>query len=283
VYPDRGDLDGRQERSCAVPEGRPDDDTLARLYRWPDPADPADPAGPADPATGVTGAARALVRANMIASLDGGTTLQGRSGGLGNAADEHLFALLRDLAEVILVGAGTVRAERYGGVRLTDERTERRVRWGLPATPPPIAVVTARGLDPQSPLFTDTVTPPIVITTPAGAREVPAGVQVITSATDRVDLAEALFVLRQNGFHRAHCEGGPSLLAALAGQGLLDELCLTISPLLLGAGSAPMLPAPLGDPVRWSLHGVHVVGDHLFTRYRRPAGEGTPERVGALG
>src|SRR5664279_2526488 len=67
VYPDRGDLDAPQERSSAVPEGRPDDDTLARLYRWPEPAEPADPA---DPAAGVTDAARAMVRACLLYTSD---------------------------------------------------------------------------------------------------------------------------------------------------------------------------------------------------------------------
>jgi len=218
----------------------------------------------------------------MIASLEGGTTLRGRSGGLGNPADERLFTLLRDLAEVILVGAGTVRAEQYGGVRLTEERAARRVRWGLPVAPPPIAVVTARGLDRASPLFTDTVTPPIVITTRAGAEQVPAGVQVITSATDRVDLSSALHTLRQNGFRRVHCEGGPSLLGALVAEDLLDELCLTISPLLLGTGSTPLLPAKLDEPAQWALHAVHVSGDHLFTGYGRRSVPGTPDRFGVL-
>jgi|GEM_PF-232386 len=280
VYPDRGDLDTPQERSVpaqaeeaqVVPwsPAQPDDDTLARWYRWPEPSD------------GDAGADRAVVRANMVASLDGGTTVHGRSGGLGNAADEHLFALLRDLANVVLVGAGTVRAERYGGIRLTEERAARRLRWGLSASPPPIAVVTSRGLDPQSPLFTDTVTPPIVITTPAGAGQVPPGVQVISSNSDQVDLAAALRTLRQNGFRHVHCEGGPALLATLVAEGLLDELCLTISPMLLGTGSAPMVPTRLGESVRWSLDGVHVVGDHLFTRYRWLAVPGTPDRTGAL-
>lgn len=189
---------------------------------------------------------------------------------------------MRDQAEVILVGAGTVRAEHYGGVRLTQERAARRVRWGLPAAPPPIAVVTARGLDPASPLFTDTVTPPIVITTRSGAELVPAGVRVIAPATDRVDLSSALHTLRQNGFHRVHCEGGPSLLGALVAEDLLDELCLTISPMLLGTGSTPLLPALLDEPARWALHGVHVSGDHLFTRYGRRAASDTPDRFGVL-
>jgi len=91
-----------------------------------------------------------------------------------------------------------------------------------------------------------------------------------------------LFTLRQNGFRHVHCEGGPTLLAALVAEGLLDELCLTISPVLLGTDSAPMVPTRLGERVRWSLDGVHVVGDHLFTRYRWLAVPGTPDGTGAL-
>ena len=216
----------------------------------------------------------------MIASLDGGTTVHGRSGGLGNAADEHLFALLRDLADVILVGAGTVRAERYGGIRL-DRGTGGTAAALGPARQSP---ADRRGHRPRagsaSPLFTDTVTPPIVITTPAGAGQVPAGVQVITSATDRVDLAAALRTLRQNGFRRVHCEGGPTLLAALVAEDLLDELCLTISPMLLGTGVDADGAGPARRAgVRWSLDGVHVGGDHLFTRYRRLAVPGTDRRT----
>ena len=121
---------GRRRRRRA--RGAPDDDTLAPLYRWPDRR-----------AQLARSSGRTWSRRWTAA-----TTVHGRSGGLGNAADEHLFALLRDLADVILVGAGTVRAEHYGGIRLTAERAARRLRWGLTAEPPPIAVVTARGLDP---------------------------------------------------------------------------------------------------------------------------------------
>jgi len=271
VHPDHGDPAAPQLRSTGAPDhdgvgptgllptGPQADDALARLYRWPD----------GDGAT--------VVRVNMIASLDGATTLDGRSGGLGNAADEYLFTLLRDLADVILVGSGTVRAERYGGIRLTPERADRRTRWGLSTAPPPIAVVTARGLDPGSPLFADTVTPPIVITTESGARRVPDGVAAIAVGAERVDLAAGLVALHRAGLGRVHCEGGPSLLASLAEDDLVDELCLTISPLLLGAGEAAMLPRRLTHPLRWSLQGAHVAGDHVFTRYRRdPARVATP-------
>lgn len=243
VLPDTTD-----QRLTALPTTA---DGMAGLYAWPERTD------------------RPLVRANMIASMDGGATVDGRSAGLGNAADTELFAVLRDLAEVILVGSGTVRAERYGGVRFDASRLARRLRWGGSEQPPPIAVVTGRGLDPDHPLFTDTVTPPIVITTRAAAGQVPTGATVIVAGDREVDPAIAIAELGAAGYSRIHCEGGPALLGALASADLLDECCLTISPMLLGTGAAPMLPVNLAEPVRWSLHSARIDGDHLFTRYLR--------------
>ncbi len=205
----------------------------------------------------------------MIMSLDGGSTVDGRTAALGNAADVHLFALLRDLAEVILVGSGTVKAERYGGIRYDSERANRRRRWGLPATPPPLAVVTNRGLDPRLPLFTDTVVPPIVVTTAEAAVTVPAGVPVIVTGDDTVDLPAALADLAGRGLRRISCEGGPGLLGSLTALGLIDEYCLTLAPMMVGAGALPPLPVPLASPIRWHLESARVDGDHLFTRYRR--------------
>src|SRR3954471_6070939 len=89
-----------------------DDDDLAAAYAWP---------------AGVAG--RAVRRANMVAPIDGGTAVDGTTAGLGSAADQRLFAVLRDLADVLLVGAGTIRAEGYGGIRLDAERLGRRRRW----------------------------------------------------------------------------------------------------------------------------------------------------------
>jgi riboflavin biosynthesis pyrimidine reductase len=245
---------------AALPTGPDTDDALAALYAWPEP----------DSWPGRAGTP--VVRANMIASLDGGATVDGRSAGLGNAADTRLFTLLRDLADVILVGSGTVRAERYGGIRLDADRRARRVRWGLSAEPPPIAVVTTRGLDPQLPLFTDTETPPIVVTTHEGARAVPEGARTITAGHDRVNLADAIGGLDAAGFRHIHCEGGPGLLGSLVAADLLDECCLTIAPLLLGSGAQPMLPVAIDNPARWQLVTARVDGHHLFTRYRRARG-----------
>lgn len=233
-----------------LPDGPGRDDELAALYAWPDAPGP-------------------IVRANMITSLDGGAALDGRSGGLGNEADQHLFAVLRDLADVILVGSGTVRAEQYAGVELDGERRDRRRRWGLPAGPPPIAVVTGRGLDPALPLFTDFETPPIVITPRVAVGRVPRAAEPLIAGDERVDLAVAVRTLADRGFRRIHCEGGPALFGQLVADDLLDECCLTVAPLLLGSTAARLLPTDLAEPARWVPAGVRVGGAHLFTRYRR--------------
>ena len=112
---------------------------------------------------------------------------------------------------------------------------------------------------------------PIVITTEHGARTVPDGVRVIVAGTDRIELAVAIDALAASGLRRIHCEGGPALLAALAAGGLLDEHCLTIAPLMLGSGAAPVLPMELSDPLAWHLLTATVSGSHLFTRYRKTA------------
>lgn len=242
----RADTPGVQR----LPDGPDRDAELAGLYAWPDGPGPT-------------------VRANMITSLDGGAALDGRSGGLGNEADRHLFAVLRDLADVILVGSGTVRAERYAGVELDDRRRARRRRWGLPTVPPPIAVVTGRGLDPELPLFTDFETAPIVITPRAAAGRVPAVAEPLLAGDDGVDLAAAIRGLADRGLRRIHCEGGPALLGQLIGADLLDECCLTLAPVLLGSGATRLLPIELGGPASWAPASVRIAGAHLFIRYHR--------------
>lgn len=237
------------------------DDRLATLYAWPDDL--------------VSGAAdRPVVRANMVAALDGGIGVDGRSGGLGNDADTRLFAVLRDLADVVLVGSGTVRAEEYAGIRLDGERAARRVRWGLPQEPPPIAVITNRGVDPDLPLFTDTRTPPIVVTTRSAAGKAPDGVDVIVAGEDEVDLPVAITALGERGLRRVHCEGGPRILGELVAADRLDELCLTLAPRMVGAGNGSLLGGiELDRPSGWALSGpeggIAVAEGAVFLHYRR--------------
>jgi riboflavin biosynthesis pyrimidine reductase len=236
----------------------------------------AAPLADADLATLYAYPARPVVRANMVSSVDGAATVSGRSGGLSSAADRHVFALLRTLADAILVGAATARAERYGPVRVRE--LWQHLRSGRSATPP-IAVVTRRlDLDLALPLFASA--PPhartIVITTelaPQSLRDKAAQhADVIVAGRETVDLKSALDALADLGHRHVLVEGGPHLLGQLAAAELLDELCLTVSPLLAGPGAGRIVASPSLDlpssPTR-PLSLAHVLEDDgfLLSRY----------------
>jgi riboflavin biosynthesis pyrimidine reductase len=251
-------------------ETTPTDAGLAGLYAYPRQAGPE---------------ARWL-RANMVMSLDGAASVRGRSGGLSGGADQQVFALLRALADVIVVGAGTARVEGYGPVRPGEEG----VRWawlreGRPASPP-IAVLTRRiDLDPASPLLAGGApgqARTIVITTEAAPADRRAAVartaEVIVAGEQSIDVPAAVAALGARGYRRMLTEGGPHLLAQIIGAGLLDELCLTLSPVLTGPGAGRIVRGPgplqsLWDSGR-SLTLAHVLAadGHLLCRYLRPAG-----------
>jgi riboflavin biosynthesis pyrimidine reductase len=215
------------------------------------------------------------LRANMVASADGAATLGGVTQGLSSEADREVFALLRALADVVVVGAGTARAENYGPARV--RQAWRGLRADRPPTPP-IAVITARlDLDPGSRLIAEA--PPhartIVITTaqaPAGRRaELARHCDVVVAGDTTVDLKAAMAVLADRGHQRMLAEGGPHLLAQLMEAGVLDELCLTIGPLMAGPGPPRIVTGALhaSEPMAMTLE--HVLEDNgfLLCRYTR--------------
>ena len=214
------------------------------------------------------------VRINFVASADGASTLAGRSGGLSGDADKKLFSILRDLADVILVGASTVRHEGYGPVQLSGDRRDRRRACGLDS-PAPIAVVShSLDLDPAAPIFTEAEARTVVVTdesAPADRREALSAVaDIVLAGTDRVDAADALDQLAARGLHRVLCEGGPALLGDLEAADRVDELCLTLSPLLAGPGPGRIVRGmPLVEPLGLSLAGLLEQDDFLFLRYDR--------------
>jgi riboflavin biosynthesis pyrimidine reductase len=220
---------------------------------------------------------RCWVRANMIASADGGATVEGRAGGLAGPGDRVLFKVLRELADVIVVGAGTVRAENYSGAQLSvAARHERQSR--RQAEVPPIAVVTASGaLDLDSRLFTRTEIPPLIFTTNASVVETRERLQghaevLDASAADPivVDPAAVLAELAQRGLYRVLCEGGPTLLGDFVDAQLLDELALSVAPILV-AGGAPRVVRGQA-PVSTDLRTAHILTDdagYLYLRYQR--------------
>jgi riboflavin biosynthesis pyrimidine reductase len=217
------------------------------------------------------GQERPFVRCNMISTLDGAISLDGRSGMLGGPADRRLFQVLRSLADVVLVGAGTARTERYGPVRLSGElRGQRRARGQ--GEVPPIAVVTrSANLDWSSPFFSRAEARPIVfVTGDADKSTLVRGAEVadvVVGGRDRVDPRGALEYLQRAGFRSVLLEGGPGLNADVVHAGLMDELCLTLSPrLVAGSGprvlAGPELSPPLG------LRMVHLLEEDGFLFWR---------------
>jgi riboflavin biosynthesis pyrimidine reductase len=213
---------------------------------------------------------RPWLRANMVSSLDGSAVRDGRSEGLSSAADKEVFGVLRGLADVVLVGAGTARTEGYRALR--PKEAYAGVRASLGQRPAPVlALVSGRlDLDPDSELFHGGAERTVVIThagADAAAQDRLAEVaDVMVSGDEAVDLATALDTLAERGLSRVLCEGGPSLLAAVAAAGRLDELCLTLAPQLVGGHGPRVLNGPdLGA----SLSLAHLLEQDsvLLTRY----------------
>jgi len=212
------------------------------------------------------------LRANMVSSVDGAAALGGVTKALSSETDRHLFALLRTLSDVIVVGAATAREERYNPVR--PRELWRHLREGRSPTPP-IAVVSGRlDLDPRSRLITaapaDART--IIITTaqapPDRRAELTTRADVIVAGEKTVDLVAAVSALADRGYQRMLAEGGPHLLAQLVEAGLMDELCLTIGPLMAGPDASRIVAgAPTAQPRPLTL--AHLLEDDgfLFCRY----------------
>ena len=207
----------------------------------------------------------AVLRANMVTSADGAASVGGASAGLSSAADRHVFALLRTLADVILVGGNTARTEGYQPVRIRE--LWRHLRAGRAATPPIAVITSGRGLDASSPLFADPAT--IVLTTAHAAASVQVGAQVVAAGQDSVDIAAAVAALHDLGHQHILAEGGPGILGQLVTAGLVDELCLTIGPLLAGPG-APRIVTGSPGPAALPLSLAHLLDDNgfLLCRYR---------------
>jgi riboflavin-specific deaminase-like protein len=220
------------------------------------------------------GTVRAHVAVGMVASLDGAVTVDGTSGSLGGDADRVAFRRLRDAADAILVGAGTVRDEDYGPARASAERRADRRRRGLADTPTLVIVSGTLGLEPGQRVFADPSSRPVVVTTRRAderrrrALELVADVEVV--GDEAVDLAGMLTVLADRGLRRVVCEGGPRLNGSLLAGDLVDELFVTLAPLMV-AGHAPRLAHGAGQtaPRIFELVSLHVHDDEVLLRYRR--------------
>ncbi|OBH02198.1 hypothetical protein A5696_11620 [Mycobacterium sp. E2699] len=233
-----------------------DDAELSRLYGYPD-------------------RDGTWLRANFITSLDGGATADGSSGAMGGPGDRQIFNLLRELADVVVVGAGTVRIEGYSGAHLAvAQRQERQARGQSEV--PQLAIVTGSGrLERDLAVFTRTEVPPLVLTCTAAADETRSLIGDLCEVLDcsgadpgKVDEAALLRALAARGMRRILTEGGPTLLGAFIEADLLDELCLTIAPYLVGGLARRIAAGPAQVLTRMGR--AHLLTDdagYLYGRY----------------
>lgn len=196
---------------------------------------------------------RPWVAMSMVSSLDGATAVHGRSGPLGGAPDREVFRAVRAIADVVLVAAGTVRAERYGPVRLSDEARRARAAARRSTAPPRLAVVSA-SLDLDLARAAEGDLAPLVLTVedadPRRRAALEAHAEVRAHGRGRVDVVAALAGLRADGADVVVCEGGPSLNASLVERDVVDEWCVTLAPAVVGGDSRRVVdgaPEP-GEP-----------------------------------
>ncbi|WP_416980289.1 pyrimidine reductase family protein [Streptomyces sp. T028] len=240
-------------------------DELAEAYAYPEPAPEPVPGEP-----------RPWLRANMVSTLDGAAQHDGRSQPISTAADMRIFGTLRGLADVVVVGAETVRQEGYRPARARTEFAARREAAGQgPA--PAIAVVTASlDLDLALPLFTSPLVPTVLLTGAAAAPDRVAAAEkagarvVIAGDGTGVDPARAVRALAELGHTRLLTEGGPRMLGQFVAAGVLDELCLTVSPMLTAGDAQRIAGGPsIPVPQRFALVSLLEEGGFLFGRYTR--------------
>jgi riboflavin biosynthesis pyrimidine reductase len=208
------------------------------------------------------------VYVNFVTTLDGRASVAGRTGALGSEADLEMLLELRVMADALLIGTGTLRAEGYARLVGSPERREARVAAGLAPDPP--AVLISRGLDLpwDAGLFAAPEQPVIVYTGVDGAApDVAAPVEIVK--LDVPSPAAALADLRRRGIRALACEGGPHLFGSLLADGLVDELFLTLAPLLTGEDAATRIVegGDLPEHARAEPLWVLRAGGELYLRY----------------
>jgi riboflavin-specific deaminase-like protein len=212
---------------------------------------------------------RPFVAVNMVATVDGRASVAGRTAPISSLADRQLFHALRTRVDAVMVGAGTLRAERYGRIVPDSRRREQRVAAGLEADPLAIVVSGRLDLSADLPLLADPSSRVLVIT--AMEHEIEGcAARVAYHRGAPVDLAAALaHARREHGVRSILCEGGPSLNASLFAAGLADELFLTRVPKLAGAAGALTIigDAPLEEPLDARLLWLLEHDGAMFARY----------------
>ncbi|MEU8634588.1 dihydrofolate reductase family protein [Amycolatopsis sp. NPDC048633] len=232
-----------------------DDHDLEQLYRYPD--------GPR------------WVAVNFVSSTDGAITVEGRSASLSTRADRIVYRLGNDLADVVLVGAGTAMAEGFEGMRPDERTAERRRRFGLAPIAPVAVVTTGRSLPPDAPVITKAAVPTLVFTSaaaPSALRDewTANGARVFVVGASEVSASEVVATLAAEGLGRIDCEGGPRLFGSLIEAGVVDEFRLTVAPFLVAGASGRAAVGGAIDPAKLELASVLTDGSSVLLRYLVP-------------
>ncbi len=218
-------------------------------------------------------ASRRWVRAMMVTTLDGAAAgPDGLSGSISGDADQAVFAAVRRHADAVLIGAGTLRAERYKPMLARKDDAEARREAGLATAPRLVIVSGSLELPWSEPVFSESELPPLILTgtnaDPAALARVPETCEVVTLAGDTLDAAAILGAMEERGLRRIVCEGGPTLLHELVAAGLLDEADITVSPVFTGTNMSPHTPG-LRDVAEFELAQVLTADGFLMARYLR--------------
>ena len=211
---------------------------------------------------------RPYVLTNFAATVDGRATIDGRSGPIGSRTDMEMLQRLRTRVDAVMIGAGTMRTERYG--RMVSDPALRAYRERTLLTHDPLAVLVTRGLELpwDAGLFTDGGGRVVIFTETDEDPPETATPVTCVHQPDGVDLEEALaWLLRERGIRSVLCEGGPTIHGELQARGLVDELFLTIAPKLVGREERSILTAPLRDVIEMELIWLLESDGELFTRY----------------
>ena len=212
---------------------------------------------------------RPLVAMNFAATVDGRATILGVSGPIGSDADTMMLARLRTRFDAVMIGAGTMRAERYGRLVTKQETRERRERLGLPHDPLMVIISGRLDLPWDAPLFTEGGRVLIFTAAETEPPETATSVRVVRHE-GFVDIAAALRHLRaERGIRALLCEGGPGLHGELQAAGLVDELFLTIAPKLVGGEAPRIIEGDLPTIAELDLAWLLEQDGELFARYRR--------------
>jgi riboflavin biosynthesis pyrimidine reductase len=211
---------------------------------------------------------------NFVSSVDGSATVRGHSGGLSDPVDQRILRLLRQLADVLVIGAGTIRVEGYAGELLDEAGRAWRVANGRSPRPSLAVVSGSLRLDPAASFFTTALTRPLVFTSeradPHKRAQLETVAEVVNAGVDTVDPRQVVDELTRRGHRRIHSEGGPKLFGSFQEAGVVDGLCLTLSPSLVGGLGARV--TAWADEHAVPLELMHVLrsGSVVFLRYRVP-------------